>query len=212
MHIAQRGKKAGQWVRCTAKGKCRVGGNHISSETIKAFVALSNRLDKTVPQAGDFNYEEYVQWKENEAKNPTVINLNSKEKPIIPPFNKGETKVDPQTVVKALQKHGKTEEDKQADLNKLFIQPATTADEVDANYTIEHNLDGKTNVLLAISLTHSQWMKFLDKSYKLGVDIPLDFVKKGGANFRAGNSVFEAILPLRGKPESLKELSKDTGL
>lgn len=234
MHIAQRGKKAGQWVRCTAKGTCRVGGNHITSETLKALIAFSNKLEATTPKPGDDNYEEYVKWAENEAKNPTVINLNSKEKPIVLPFKDTDTEIDPHTVYEAIQKHTqqkhtktdwravlkqtleaqktKVEEEKQAALRKKFIQPASNADEIDANYAIEHNLDWKTSVLLAISLTHSQWMKFLDRSYKLGVDIPLDVVKKGGANFRAGNTVFETILPLRGKADALKALSEDTGI
>lgn len=209
MHIAQRGKNAGQWVRCTAKGTCRVGGNHISSETLKTLHALEKAAGKT-PQKGDLNYDEYVKWKENQANNPTYLASNKQP---IPPI-KTETKTDlKQAAFEAIQnQQAKTEEENQNSLNKLFIQPATTADEKDANYVIENNLDGKTNVLLAISLTQSQWMSFLDKSYRLGIDIPLDFVKKGGANFRAGNTLFETILPLRGTAEKLQDLSKEAGV
>lgn len=35
-HIAGRGAKAGQWVTCNAKNKCRLGGQHISEQTFYA--------------------------------------------------------------------------------------------------------------------------------------------------------------------------------
>jgi len=94
-------------------------------------------------------------------------------------------------------------------LKPQFIgdRKSMTRDERDQAYGIEHDLDGKTATTAPVSFTKAQWMNFISKSYMSGVDIPLDVIKAGGANFREGNSRYTVKdMPLRGKQEDIDKL------
>ena len=76
-----------------------------------------------------------------------------------------------------------------ADLDKKLavLDPRSmSADERDQAYTVFDNDRGYVSRDVQVSFSHAEWMEFLSNSFKFDVNIPLDDVKAGGAQFREG--------------------------
>lgn len=97
-----------------------------------------------------------------------------------------------------------------ADLDKklAILDPRSmSSDERDQAYSVFNNDRSHVSRDIQISLNHEQWMKFLSDAFKFDVNIPLDDVKAGGAQFRNGATVLNVkSLPLRGTKENIEKL------
>ena len=86
MHVAGSGIRAGQWVKCDAQQKCRVGGSHVAQSDIKNVQKWAGRK-----AFNDVTSEDYINYRTAQiaGKISTGIPINSVslEEKIIPLFN-----------------------------------------------------------------------------------------------------------------------------
>jgi hypothetical protein len=171
MHIAGSGKQAGQWVTCPAEEKCRIGGTHTTATSLQEAKKWAGKS-----KIADLSQQDYIGFLKAKLGSPvgTVVE---------PRLTETQNNVTPATV---------TQDRPRVRRGPVEFFDRETADERDARYGRENNLDGKVAVTKTFSIrTRLRWRAFYQTVMDMNIEMPLDQIQEAAQYFHQGGRDYE---------------------